>query len=170
MDRTVAPAEPEILRDFTATDCRELVNARVRGYWQSKRVGAAFPSRGALDPLEIPYALRSLILYDVVRQPGSAPPLRFRCRLMGTDIVAKAGFDPTGRFLEDLPMAEWRDYLLQRLAGLVSDPCPVLIRNRQFYDGRWMAYEAIWLPLAEDGVNPDILLACQVYDEMRRGV
>lgn len=170
MDRAGDHLEPEMLSDFTARDCREPVNARVRDYWQSKRAGDAFPPRAALDPLEIPYALRSLILYDVVRQPGGTPPLRFRCRLIGTDIVAKAGFDPTGRFLEDLPMAEWRDYLLQRLSGLVSDPRPLLIRNRQFYDGRWMAYEAIWLPLAEDGVSPDILLACQVYDEMRRGV
>lgn len=161
--RSTFSTAAEMRRDFTPADCREEAIGRLFAYWNDRRGARRFPARRDLDPIEMRYALGGITLFDVERPATAEGKPRFRYRLIGSDIVARDGFDFTGRYLDDLPLPQYRTLLLARLEMLIRDPAPRLIRNKQFYDERWYDYEAIWLPLAEDGETPDIMMACQIF-------
>src|SRR5215467_5972175 len=55
---------------------------RLHDYWDAKRGDRLFPARRDLDPLEFGFALGHVVLVEVTR-----PPLRFRFRLVGTEVV-----------------------------------------------------------------------------------
>jgi hypothetical protein len=148
---------------FTAIDCREPAIARLYAYWLSKKGKHDFPARRDIDPLEMKFALGGITLFDVERQSGSNSGLRFRYRLIGADIVRRDGFDLTGRYLDELPLLQYRALIEGRLRMIMERPAPLLVHNKQFYDQRWYDYEAIWLPLASDHVNVDIMMACQIF-------
>jgi hypothetical protein len=148
-------------RDFTAADCREPAIGHLYEYWQRRRGTHHFPARGDLDPIDMKPALGGITIFEIHPQPGGG--FRFRYRLIGSDIVARDGFDLTGRYLDELPLQQYRGLLLGRLDMLAHDPVPVLVHNKQFYDERWYDYEAIWLPLASDHDHVDMLMACQIF-------
>src|SRR5579884_2075511 len=76
-------------------------------YWRVKRGTAAMPARRDIDPLEIgPELLPHLVLADLFDR-GT----RVRFRLVGTQIVKRLGFDPTGRYLAGEMTGAWFDYL-----------------------------------------------------------
>lgn len=152
-----------LARNFAPGDCREPAIARLYAYWLQQRGERRFPGRQDVDPLDMRFALGGITLFDVVRAPERTDGYRFRYRLIGSDIVARDGFDLTGRWLDDLPLVQYRDLITSRLVGLMADPAPLLVHNRQFYDGRWYDYEAIWLPFAADHVQVDMMMACQIF-------
>ena len=162
--RSVFSTASELRWTFTEADCREPAIAQLYAYWLERKGGHRFPGRQDIDPVEMKFALGGITLFDIQREP-----LRFRYRLIGSDIVARDGFDLTGRFLDELPLAQYRALLLGRLAMLAEKPAPLLVHNKQFYDQRWFDYEAIWLPLAADHVNVDILMACQIFADSPSG-
>jgi hypothetical protein len=41
-------------------------------------------------------------------------------RLHGTEMVQQAGYELTGKFLDERPVAEYRDYVIEQCRGLVS--------------------------------------------------
>lgn len=161
--RSTFSTAAEMLTDFTAADCREAAIGQLYTYWNAQRGARRFPARRDLDPIQMRYALGGITLFNVEPPAEPGGPPRFRYRLIGSDIVTRDGFDFTGRYLEDLPKPQYRALLLNRLYALVRDPAPRLVRNKQFYDESWYDYEAIWLPLAEDGETPDIMMACQIF-------
>lgn len=66
-------------------------------YWRSKHAGGLPPSRARLDPVaEIPRLVRSLMLID-------RPTEGYRFRLIGSEIVTRAGGDGTGKLVKDAP-------------------------------------------------------------------
>jgi hypothetical protein len=74
---------------------------RLEAYWRSKRPGAGrLPSRAEIDPIDWRFALGLLVLVDAER--GEAG-VRFRHRLIGTHVVERAGYDATGRYLNEIP-------------------------------------------------------------------
>jgi hypothetical protein len=153
----------ELRSHFTAADCREPAIGQLYEYWCRQRGSHRFPARAEIDPIEMKAALGGITLFEVHRdtpQPGS---FRFRYRLIGSAIVARDGFDLTGRWVDELPLKQYRALLLSRLDMLARAPGTLLVHNQQFYDERWYDYEAIWLPLASDHENVDILMACQVF-------
>lgn len=154
---------------FTPQDCREPAIAQLYAYWLARKGAHAFPGRQDIDPVEMKFALGGITLFDIHRPSDTNPALRFRYRLIGSDIVARDGFDLTGRFLDELPLAQYRGLIEGRLKALVENPAPLLIHNKQFYDQRWYDYEAIWLPLAGDHVNVDIMMACQIFADTPSG-
>lgn len=156
-------------RDFTAADCREPAIGQLYDYWQSRRGSHRFPARQDLDPIEMKYALGGITMFDVHRDTPVPGSLRFRYRLIGSAIVARDGFDHTGKWLDELPLLQYRALLLGRLEMLARDPMPLLVHNKQFYDERWYDYEAIWLPLASDHETVDILMACQIFAKRPSG-
>src|SRR3546814_7649374 len=67
-------------------------------YWQSIRPNdLALPGRRHFDPLDIPELLPNIWMLDVKRDP-----LRFRFRLIGTEIVRFTGRDSTGQWLDEV--------------------------------------------------------------------
>ena len=130
-------------------------------YWQSIRpAGRLLPGRRHFDPVDIPELLPNLWMIDVLRDP-----LRFRFRLVGTEIVRFAGRDVTGlwldEFFENYAQSEacrfHRDCTLTgqpayRRAGLLFNPT-----------GSRLVAERLYLPLAQDGRHVDILLVMTIY-------
>jgi hypothetical protein len=130
-------------------------------YWQSIHpAGGALPGRRHLDPIDIPELLPNIWMIDVQR-----PPLRFRFRLVGTEIVKFTGRDVTGRWLDEIyPDYENTDAFRMhrdcaesgrpgyRKSGVLSNP------GRNYVEA-----ERLYLPLAEDGQEVDIVLVMTLY-------
>lgn len=129
-------------------------------YWLQQRRARRFPARADLDPLAMRKALGNISLIEVQREPS-----RFRLRLVGSNQSERLGFDPTGMWLDEIPAPEYRTVLIGRLKALLVRPAPLLVHNRQLMDERWYDYEALWLPLAEDGETVDMVLTCQIFAE-----
>jgi len=66
-------------------------------YWLERREQSGAPAQGRIEPRTIPHKhLPNLFLYD------HEPEGRFRCKLIGTDIVRVLGRDDTGRYLDEI--------------------------------------------------------------------
>lgn len=130
---------------------------RLHEIWRAKRNGREFPARRDFDPAELKFILGSLLILDV--QPGP----RFRFRLHGTKLVMLAGYDMTGRDVEDLPVLENRRVLATRCRLLLDERRPMAIRMSRPLEGRRYNYEALWLPLASDGSSIDMLMCGLIY-------
>jgi hypothetical protein len=128
-------------------------------YWRSKAPAeGGLPGRQHIDPVEIPYLLPGIVLFDVVRD---ATRLRFRWRLIGTAVVDAVGRDYTGRFIDEVIItAGSYEVLHDVLLGIVQTKQPHFWRThirasaRNF---RWL--QRLALPLAGDGETVDMLIA-----------
>src|ERR1043165_1340697 len=63
-------------------------------YWLSKRSPKELPSRGAIDPAEIPKLLSHIVMIDCLNDD------EFRVRLMGSDVRENDGRELTGKLIE----------------------------------------------------------------------
>ncbi len=131
---------------------------RLYAYWDERRQGREFPARRDLDPLDFRYALGHVLLLDVL-----AEPLRFRFRLHGSVLAERAGYDMTGKMIDELPNAANRRVLIERCHALVTVRQPLAVINERVLGRRRFGYEAVWLPLAKDGRTIDMLMAGLVY-------
>jgi hypothetical protein len=134
---------------------------RFHRYWLEKRGERRMPARRDIDPLDFPYLLGNLMLIDVL-----ADPQRFRVRLHSANVVARMQYDMTGKLLDEVPRPEWRAYIIERCRGLVEAGEPLLLTNDLWLDGRTSHYEALWLPLSEDGVRVTMLVCGLIYGEL----
>ena len=132
--------------------------AALLAYWQGKQNGRALPQRRDIDPLEMaPGLLPHLMLADLLDR-GT----RVRFRLVGTVVVKRLGFDPTGRYLD----AEGGPFFahMAALNRLVyGERAPVYAASVFTWSGeRRLEIEQVLLPLAQDGPDPAIALAALV--------
>jgi len=126
-------------------------------YWQSKRVDGRLPARADIDPIDLRRLLPHLALIDVLRE---STDLDFRYRLTGTEIVERAGRDPTGRTFSDLYTG---DYLETAIATYreVVDTAEPLLSERTYPlvpDREFLRYDRLLLPLAADGRTVDMIM------------
>ena len=135
---------------------------RLYAYWTIKKGNRRYPARAEIDPLEFGYILGNVLLLDVVRNP-----LRFRVRVHGTEMAGRAGYELTGKFLDDLPITDYRRYVRERCEGLVKTGEPLLVHHRRTLDGRLREYEALWLPFSDDCQNVTMLMCALIYDWQR---
>ena len=109
-------------------------------------------------PIDLGYVLGHIMLVDVLRDP-----LRFRVRLHGTEMVMRTNYDLTGKLLDELPHAEYRKYVLERCRDLIADARPLRVEQNRPIGGRLHRYEAVWLPLSEDGKTVTMLMCGLIY-------
>jgi hypothetical protein len=158
------PVDTAQAEDFAGTiGDKRLV--RLYEYWLLRKGSHGFPSRGDLDPLDFRYLLGHIMLVDV-----SYDPLRFQVRLHGTEMVQRAGYELSGKFLDELPVADYRDYVIEQCKGLVQSGEPLAVRHNRMLDGRIRRYEALWLPLSDDNCAVTMLLCALIYDGDGRAV
>ena len=147
--------------DFAFEDPRL---SRFHDYWLGKCRPGRLPSRADIDPVDIPDLLPWIMLIDPVAGPDG---YRFRMRLIGTGIVARAGRDATGRFYDE--MLSKRD--VARFSAIYTE---VIKTGRPHHyhsdidinrlEGReHIRYERLLCPLASDGTNVDMLAAIVVF-------
>lgn len=156
------PADPEASLAATLPDDADPRVRALGELWLAIRPAPTLlPARRHFDPLRIaPSVLPYLWLLDVLREPR----LRFRYRLIGTAHVTPMGADFTGNYLDAvhptfLESASYADYL-SVAAGL-----PSYRRGKPTFhvDKSYLAMERLALPLAEDGVRVNMLLAITLY-------
>ena len=140
-------------RALKSEDVKSPKLRRLFDYWEVKRAGNPLPARAAIDPLDFAYVLANVALVDVLRDP-----LRFRFRVVGTEIVNRDGTDLTGKYTDDHPLAEYRALLWQTYTGVVTSGGPAVFERERMMDNKIRRYEVLYLPLASDGVTIDMLL------------
>jgi len=132
-------------------------------YWQAKRGSRRWPTRGDIDPLEMPSLLGSIILIDVQHSP-----LRFRYRLTGTKLVQTAGYNLYGKGPEHIPNAEYRALVTDVLTRVATTGRPVAWSGERSREERTWHYDALMLPLSSDGAVIDMLLGAQLYQPIKQ--
>lgn len=93
------------------SDAGRIQDSNVRQFlqlWFDASGSGSLPGKGFLDPLRLRFLLGSLSLLEV--QPD---PLRFRYRLIGTDIVQRLGYELTGKWLDEHPDPTIRPFILK---------------------------------------------------------
>jgi hypothetical protein len=122
-------------------------------WWRARHVGGKLPSRRQIDPFDLKFLLGNLMIIDVTHDP-----LRFRFRLIGTNIASHMERDWTGQPLDTYPGAEFREHLRKTYEAVVSDGQPVSNSRRLLVDGRYYRYDGLIVPLSTDGKTIDALL------------
>ncbi|MBP5857031.1 PAS domain-containing protein [Marivibrio halodurans] len=123
----------------------------MHAYWCDRIPdGRLLPGRQHIDPIDFPGVLSRMALIDVLR---GGDGLHFRYRLTGTEIVARAGRDPTGKRFDELYSGDYLVQALKTYADLTAVPTPHYSRRvYPLLDGReHLEYARLILPLARDG-------------------
>jgi hypothetical protein len=136
-------------------DCHPAIRA-IYQYWRSIHPGTGLPGRQHVDPVDIPHLLSNLWLLDVVRSP-----VRFRMRLVGTRVVAYAGKDNTGKWIDE----KWPDYNDAIYRRIVETGQPSWWRGPSQFrpDKTYFELERVRLPLARDGETVDMILCLTMF-------
>ena len=122
------------------------------------------PSRADIDPLELGFIIGNIILIDVIE----GDPIRFRIRLHGTNLTERVHYELTGKMLDDLPQAEFRELTRLSFTKVATSAEPLRARRDRILDGRARRYETIILPLSSDKTRVDMLLCGLIYDDESR--
>jgi len=126
---------------------------RLYDYWLARHHGDLLPGRKDIDPQELRFVLGNLILVDVLRDP-----LRFRYRLMGSNLTRPAGMELTGKFLDEHPDPTFRRIAIGHYTDVAQTARPCATRYDMVMDNRRRRYDLLLLPLAADGATVDMIL------------
>jgi hypothetical protein len=134
-------------------------------YWDEKREGRAMPARRDIDPIEMgPRLLPHLMLCELA-DGGS----RIRFRLVGTLLVKRLGYDPTGKWHADLPRSSYLDFLVRMVRLSYTESAPIFADStfRWGLKGQLDAHHLL-LPLTTGGSEAGIVMVGTAYiaDEM----
>lgn len=146
---------------FTHPTC-----AFLRAYWESKRRDRAMPSRADISPAGLKEHLGWVMILDVM--PGARD---FRYKLIGTLVTQYFSGDSTGKTVMEAfapngeSVAKSVNAVFRKVA---RDRCVV----RSAGDANWLSegmeeFEAIYLPLSDDGENVSHILHAFVCDRDR---
>lgn len=140
---SISPEAAPVLE--TIDDPGRIGDANVRQFaelWFAEMRAGRKPDKSFLDPLRLRFLLGSLSLLEV-----QAKPLRFRYRLVGTDIVERLGFELTGKWVDEHPIPAIRALLLQGSSTICREAKPVYGRLQMRVLGQDWTLEAIGVPL-----------------------
>ena len=85
-------------------------------------------------------------------------PARFRFRLDRSNLVLSTGFDMTGKFLEEMPDAEYRRFVAAIYQRVLETRAPVFVVNHEDWKGYDLQVESVTMPLSSDGARVDGIL------------
>jgi hypothetical protein len=134
---------------------------RLHDYWVEKRGDRTMPARADLDPIDMVFAIGSIILADVIAE---TPP-RFFIRLHGTTLSERVPYDLTGKMLDEMPVPEFLDLARRSFTKVATTGKPLHTLAERLVDDRMQRYESIIMPLSDDGERVDRLLIGLIYDE-----
>jgi hypothetical protein len=136
------------------------VLAALLRYWDGQRGARALPARRDIDPLDMGSALLPHLLLVDLFDRGT----RVRFRLVGTQVVKRLGFDPTGRYLEGEMTGGWYELLAALHRLVYAERAPVFAESEFLWGGgRRLRAQHLLLPLTQDGPDPAIALAAVVF-------
>ncbi len=131
-------------------------------YWRAIHPESGLPGRARFDPVDVPELLANIWMVDVAREP-----LRFRFRLVGTEIVKFTDRDHTGRWLDEVypGFADSSAYRFYRDCALAARPAYRRGQVPTRSGAKTVVAEQLTLPLAANGRDVDILLMMTLYGE-----
>ena len=133
-------------------------------YWQSKCRGGTVPRRADIDPSEIPKLMPSLLIVDIEHEP-----FRVRYRLVGTRIVQATGFEFTGKYLDEIILADDEGPFLESYRAACESKTPILSRIKWHLDNETTGeYDACFLPLSDDGEIVNKVISIECYENIER--
>jgi hypothetical protein len=123
------------------------------GYWTAKCTGGRLPGRADIRPEEMRHLLPWVFLVDV-----EADPVRFRYRLVGSEITRLAGVEYTGAAINEAEFGpHWRRVFDDYLA-VVRSGVPGYVDGSARWGAReFLHHERIVMPLSSDGTTIDML-------------
>lgn len=130
------------------------------GVWQSKRQGRAMPARADLTPFDLKAHLGNLFLTDV-----EAAPLRFRYRLIGTNITRIVKRDATGGYFDEIYTGRLRETAIAANTWVVRERAPIRIFSRTGHERNDIyTYEGVLMPLSQDGERVNMVLGSLLFE------
>jgi len=134
-------------------------------YWQSKcGSDGRIPRRADVDPAEIPRLVPNILIVDVEYNP-----FRVRYRLVGTKVVQATGFEITGKYLDEIVLADDEGPFLESYQTCCATRAPILTRIKWHLDAETTGeYDACFLPLSEDGETVNKVLSMECYESIER--
>jgi hypothetical protein len=137
---------------------------RLADYWLSRRAGRLMPSRGDIDPLDIPWALPHLFLIDCIADAGRGADggrWRYRYRLAGEEIEGVLRRGTFGRhslrgvWLDEFVGPQHIGAVMARWRPLPEDGCIVYMQGMVYRTAECFARGGrLMLPLAEQPGGP----------------
>jgi len=132
---------------------------RLRDDWEARRNGRDLPARADFDVLDLKYMLGRLALFEVAYYP-----LRFRCRLHGTSIARRVGYEMTGKTLDEIPSPLLRVKMRDHFQRAIETRMPIVeIRERETYENGVVDCEVLVLPLSGSGKSVDMLMVGVIF-------
>ena len=135
--------------------------AAIYDYWRRIAPGTdVLPGQQHLHPEDIPKLLPNVWLVDVV-----GTPQRLKVRLVGT-ALQRAGIPlKPGGFVDDPVPPALKGKVMSEFRFVVTTRKPLWFRGSANlpHDTKVFELERIYLPLAADGVNVDMLLCLTVF-------
>ncbi len=126
---------------------------RLYEYWSSLPKIGLLPPRSAVNPADLKEILPQIAITEW------NPPNELKYRLAGTGVVARFGFDPTGRNFLDLIEPEEKRDIIERLTQIVDTPCGARsVRLETYQRGFQQFVEHAVLPLANEGNGKSLLI------------
>lgn len=131
-------------------------------YWDGARGGKPMPTRGDVDPVDMPkHLLPNLFLVEVVDGGW-----RFKFRLAGSESTMAAGRSMTGRHVDEVnPNKAYAEYVSNLYRRVMERRRPVLsVSNFGLPDQEHRVTQRIMCPLSPDGETVTMVISCQVFD------
>lgn len=146
-----------LIEDFTIDDLPGSKLKAVYQYWLDVKGDAEMPTRVDLNPKDMAKFLSNISLVDVEHDTG-----RYKFRLIGSDSVRAIGFDPTGRYLDEVELME--GHLKPRYDWLVKTRRPYIVTDKlKWAEKSYLDFFSIGLPLTQGGEEVDILMYGSLY-------
>ncbi len=129
-------------------------------YWSRKRGDRPVPSRSDIDPAEIPNLLPHIMITEMT--DGGQ---RFRCRLVGTGLVARYGRDLTGRYLDEVMAPERHARVAAFYRSICAGGRPYFVQT-QFATMRVpsVTSSAVIAPLSRGDGTSNLLILAMTFD------
>jgi hypothetical protein len=127
---------------------------RLLDYWDRLRGDAPMPPKPAIDPVDFRYILGYVTLVEV-----EAEPRRYRFRLDGSILARLSGMDYTGRYLDDLGMPDYIDFIAAGYDLVVTSGKPYAYRKEGDFDAKSFDEETLILPLGDAGAVTHLMVA-----------
>jgi len=126
---------------------------RLYDYWRSKCVGDLAP-KDTIDPIDLRYILGYVTLVDV-----EALPRRYRFRLDGSILAMLSGVDYTGKYLDQLGIPDYIDFIAAGYDRVVDGRQPYAYRKEGAFDTKVFDEETLILPLGRNGRVKHLMVA-----------
>lgn len=129
-------------------DDRILLN--LAAYWSAKRDGDRLPPRRAIDPLDMP---RRLLPHLALAEP-TGDDMTVRFRLLGTELVQRAGRDNTGKTSAEILEGAYREHIETLYATVIAEARPLYAESTRIWNEEGTGrVRRLFLPVTADDLT-----------------